>query len=258
MQAAQSGDDRDSNPVELSAGELLADQLKRAFGVDSPAGLLSAISRQAVRPDQLAVALVDLLSMVGGAYRHYEQRIASPAVSSAESDSALLAENARLRSRCDAQQAVLGALRDALHGLGDERGVAAVERLAADELAQSLSAVVSERRETSLLLGVSEERLKLALDSSEDGIWDWDVATGAVHFSVRWASMLGLTLDEVPPTVEGWQALVHPDDLPQVQARLDDNVSGAATDYDCEFRMRTQRGEWKWILARGKVVKRDA
>ncbi len=258
MQAAQSGDDRDSNPVELSANELLADQLKRAFGVDSPAGLLSAISRQAVRPDQLAVALVDLLSMVGGAYRHYEQCLASPVLPSTESDSTLRAENARLRSQCDAQRAVLDVVREALRGLGDERGVGALERLAANELTQSLSAMVSERRESSLLLGVSEERLKLALDSSEDGIWDWDVGAGAVHFSARWAAMLGLSLDEVPPTVEGWQALVHPDDLPQVQARLDDNVSGVASDYDCEFRMRTQRGEWKWILARGKVVKRDA
>jgi len=257
MQATQPGDDRYSSPTELPAGELLADQLKRAFGVDSAAGLLAAISRQSLRADQLAVALADLLSMVGGTYLHYERRIAPSALPGESADSTLARENARLRTQCSAQQAVLDALRDALRGLGDRRGEAAVERLAADELAQSLSALVSERREASLLLGVSEERLKLALDSSEDGIWDWDVQSGAVHFSSRWAAMLGLSLDEVPPTVEGWQSLVHPDDLPQVRARLNDNVTGVATDYDCEFRMRTQRGDWKWILARGKVVKRD-
>jgi PAS domain S-box-containing protein len=107
-------------------------------------------------------------------------------------------------------------------------------------------------------LRLSEERLTLVLEGSDDGFWDWDMRTGHIERSARWASMLGYGLTEIPPTLEGGMALVHPDDRATYDAfrhRLD---AGERSRYDIEYRMRAKNGEWRWILDRGKVVARAA
>lgn len=236
----------------------LARQLRRAFGTDSPQALLAAIVQEQRTFAEVASGLGHLIAMVENTYQQYERDLTLRTRSLELSSSELLAANDRLRAESKAQQEVLDALREALSGLGDGRGDEAVARLEVGELASSLSALVNERRQTSQLLGVTEERLKLALDSSEDGIWDWDIVTGAAHFSSRWAAMLGYSLDEITPRIDAWRALVHPDDLREAQTRLTAHIRGGAAEYESEFRMRTRSGDWKWILARGKVAKRDS
>jgi PAS domain S-box-containing protein len=102
----------------------------------------------------------------------------------------------------------------------------------------------------------NEERLQLVFEGSQDGFWDWDVISGRVLRSPRWAGMLGYTLEEVGPGRKSFLDRVHPDDLPLVLADIQRMDTG--TDhYAHEFRMRDKAGEWKWILDRGKVVARD-
>ena len=57
-----------------------------------------------------------------------------------------------------------------------------------------------------------EERLKLVLEVSADGFWDWDIKTGRLNFSKCWADLLGYSLDEIVPHISSWEALLHPDD----------------------------------------------
>jgi diguanylate cyclase (GGDEF)-like protein/PAS domain S-box-containing protein len=106
-------------------------------------------------------------------------------------------------------------------------------------------------------LRVSEERLALALESGNDGLWDWDVPTGNVWFSDRWQAMLGYGPGEISPDVESWQSLTHPDDRQQAMALLTEHFDGLTPSYACEQRMRRKSGEYLWILARGRVVSRD-
>ena len=102
----------------------------------------------------------------------------------------------------------------------------------------------------------SEERLTLVLEGSEDGFWDWDLRTGRVERSERWAAMLGYPLAEIEPTFEGGMKLVHPDDQ-RPRTVFDAPVSpGKASRFDIECRMKAKSGEWRWILNRGKVVAR--
>ncbi len=105
-------------------------------------------------------------------------------------------------------------------------------------------------------LRASEERLRLVLEGSDDGFWDWNLATNHIERSERWAAMLGYTREEIPPSVDGAMKLVHPDDrlgFETWRARLDRNLSERG---DIEYRMRAKNGEWRWILDRGKVVER--
>ena len=116
---------------------------------------------------------------------------------------------------------------------------------------------ITQRKQAEEILRESEERLKLVLEGSNDGFWDWNVTTGVVQFSRRWAEMLGYRLEEIEPHVRTWERLIHPDDQPAVMQALDDHLEGRTPQYETEHRLLTQSGEWKWISDRGKVVTRD-
>lgn len=104
----------------------------------------------------------------------------------------------------------------------------------------------------------SERRLALVLEGSRDGFWDWDVQSGQVQYSERWATMLGYRRDELEPHVRAWERLVHPEDLERVQRAVQALLDGQVEHYECEHRVRRKDGTWGWILDRGKVVERSA
>jgi two-component system, sensor histidine kinase and response regulator len=114
---------------------------------------------------------------------------------------------------------------------------------------------VTERRTLELALEESRERLELALEGSELGLWDWRVQTGETQFNERWAAMLGYRLAELEPTsMQTWQDLCHPEDLALAKQRLESHFRGEVPYFECEFRLRHKDGHWVWILDRGKVV----
>jgi diguanylate cyclase (GGDEF)-like protein/PAS domain S-box-containing protein len=104
----------------------------------------------------------------------------------------------------------------------------------------------------------SENPWKLALESSGEGVWDWNVVTGHQTHSSRWKEMLGYADDEIGPGYHEFVRRVHPDDLAAVQAAATAYLEGRAPGYAVDLRMRCKNGSWKWILARGMVVSRDA
>ncbi|HEX2855066.1 MAG TPA: PAS domain-containing protein [Opitutaceae bacterium] len=105
-------------------------------------------------------------------------------------------------------------------------------------------------------LKLAEERWQLAIEGTNDAVWDWNVQTGSVFHDERWASMLGLEPIEAPYTLEGWRQLTHPDDIPLNAHALEEHFAGRSPFYEQELRLRAKNGEWKWILDRGKVVAR--
>ena len=118
--------------------------------------------------------------------------------------------------------------------------------------------LAEQRLQTTLeTLQRSEERLELALHGATDGIWDWDLATGAVYFSPRWKSMLGYAADELANQFATWRGLIHPDDREQTLAALQAHLDGKQETYRVEHRLRCKDGSYRWILARGAAL-RDA
>jgi len=114
---------------------------------------------------------------------------------------------------------------------------------------------VTERTQAEDRLRKSEERLQSALDALDGGIWDWNVATGEVYFSARWAEMLGYEPDDIKPHLSTWEDALHPDDKPEVFRSLNDHFERRRPNYRSEHRMRTKSGAWIWVLDRGKVVR---
>jgi PAS domain S-box-containing protein len=116
---------------------------------------------------------------------------------------------------------------------------------------------ITERRRMEEALRKSEERLRLAMEGTADGIWDWDPRTGQAYFSFRYYTMMGYEPDEFPPTYESWRQLLHPDDVETaekaVQRALEEH-----SPFAIEFRLKAKNGEWRWILSRGKIAELDA
>ncbi|HSV71353.1 MAG TPA: PAS domain-containing protein [Methylibium sp.] len=117
---------------------------------------------------------------------------------------------------------------------------------------------VTELRLAEAALRESEQRWNFALEGAGDGVWDWRVADGQAVYSHRWKEMIGYGDAEIGTAFDEWLSRVHPEDLPRAQAALESYFKGEATSYAVEFRMRCKDDSWKWILARGLVVSRDA
>jgi PAS domain S-box-containing protein len=116
---------------------------------------------------------------------------------------------------------------------------------------------VTAEKEMQEALRLAEERWQLALTGTNDGVWDWNVASGSIFFDVRYAEILGYPLEELPHDDRGWMVLVHPDDLSAAMAARESHLAGQTSLYSAEHRMRTKSGKWKWVLGRGKVVAWD-
>ncbi|MCK9394920.1 MAG: PAS domain S-box protein [Methylobacter sp.] len=123
---------------------------------------------------------------------------------------------------------------------------------------ERLAAEIDERKHAEEALRTSEERWQFALDGAGDGVWDWDVQTNQTIFSKRWKEMIGYAEDEFENNYEAWKQHLHPDDEEPTLAVLKDYLDGRSTVFNVEYRMRCKDGGWKWILARGKIVGRDA
>jgi len=119
---------------------------------------------------------------------------------------------------------------------------------------QKLIAENEERRRVEARLKISDERLRLALDSTQIGIFEWNVAAGHVYYSPGLWSMLGYEHNRMPVTVDAWQSLIHPDDLPLYRRRVESQLSGVASFIEPEYRVRARSGDWRWVYTRSKSV----
>ncbi len=113
---------------------------------------------------------------------------------------------------------------------------------------------ISAEQELFDALNVAEQRWKLAIEGTNDAVWDWNLKTGFIYHDNQWSGMLGYGADEVEPSIENLHKLVHPEDLPACEEQIQRHLAGHTPVYQCEYRMREKKGEWSWILDRGKVV----
>ncbi|HYP16062.1 MAG TPA: PAS domain S-box protein [Opitutus sp.] len=116
---------------------------------------------------------------------------------------------------------------------------------------------VTRLKETETAMRVSEERNRLVLAASNDGIWDYDVAAGRMICSERCCAMLGLSAADMPQTADGWRTRIHPEDLVVEEAAWKKyRGSGEPCVYQVRFRHRD--GSWRWFMVRAIAVKDEA
>ncbi len=114
---------------------------------------------------------------------------------------------------------------------------------------------VTARKQAEEAIRASEERYALAVRGANDGLWDWDLRAGEVHYSERWKAMLGLADTAMSQTPEEWLGRVHPEDRASLERALDDHWQGKASHFEHEHRMLHHDGSCRWVLARGLAVR---
>jgi diguanylate cyclase (GGDEF)-like protein/PAS domain S-box-containing protein len=101
----------------------------------------------------------------------------------------------------------------------------------------------------------SEERYALAARGANDGLWDWNLATGETYFSPRWGHMLGYSESESWFGHEQWFSQIHAGDRERVRAEVTAHCEGKTPEFVSEYRMRHKSGGYIWTLSRGIAVR---
>ncbi|WP_108660170.1 EAL domain-containing protein [Acuticoccus kandeliae] len=115
---------------------------------------------------------------------------------------------------------------------------------------------IHSRKLAEIALAESETRLNFALESSGQGVWDRNFATGASFRSTAWYTMIGYAPGELSDEGEAWVQLVHPDDWHIVEAADRAAFAGSTDDTRSEIRLRHKDGHWIWISNFGRVMER--
>jgi len=144
---------------------------------------------------------------------------------------------------------------------GEER-IVLVSATSLSDSADDLSLVtlydITQQKKIEYELRESEERLQLALAGADMAVWEWNVPSGELNFSDRWAAIQGFAAQELDPHFESWNTRVHPEDIQPVKAILERHFNSETSFYESEYRVLHKDGHWVWVQARGKVVERDS
>ena len=103
----------------------------------------------------------------------------------------------------------------------------------------------------------SEQRMELALDGADLGMWDFDIPSGKFAGNARLTHMIGFAPGEIEIDAQTFESRLHPDDVARFAAAFYGHLKGEIASYEAEYRLRHKDGSWVWILSRGKVVQRS-
>ncbi|CAN5799878.1 hypothetical protein BH11GEM2_BH11GEM2_21050 [soil metagenome] len=103
-------------------------------------------------------------------------------------------------------------------------------------------------------LRASEARYRFLAEAIPVQIWTAQPNGTLDYVSQRVADYFGTTVEQV--LGEGWQNVIHPDDLGGVVARWTASLQSGAP-YEVEFRLRSGEGVYRWYLGRA-LAQRDA
>ncbi|MEQ3635113.1 EAL domain-containing protein [Alcanivorax sp.] len=123
-----------------------------------------------------------------------------------------------------------------------------------------LESMVQERThalgETNTALAATSERLELALEASNIGLWDWILDTGR-NYHTNFDRLLGYDSAYFKNFFGDLETLVHPDDLTRIRSAMVAHFKGLNSRYHAVYRLRHADGSWRWIEDEGRVVSRN-
>jgi PAS domain S-box-containing protein len=102
-------------------------------------------------------------------------------------------------------------------------------------------------------LSGATERFELAVAGSHDGLWDWSIPTGAVYYSPRFKEQVGYEDHELENVLDTWDSRLHAEDRDRVWRQIRDHLDNQVP-FECEHRLLTKSGVYRWFLARGQAL----
>lgn len=107
-----------------------------------------------------------------------------------------------------------------------------------------------ERAQMRQALSEVQERFALAVRGANDGVWEWILESGEMHFSRRWRELLGYGVDDLSNSVNEWFDRVHPEDIEALRADINAHLAGEKPYHEAEHRIRASDGTYRWVISR--------
>ncbi len=112
---------------------------------------------------------------------------------------------------------------------------------------------VTQDRAQRARLKALEHRFDVAVNATQDGLWDWQADEG-LTVTDRWTALMGC--QGTAPTVRWWWRHVHPEDRALLRAQLLEHRSGRRESLDALHRVVTPDGQCRWLTLRGRIITR--
>ncbi|MEE4662263.1 MAG: PAS domain S-box protein, partial [Halieaceae bacterium] len=96
----------------------------------------------------------------------------------------------------------------------------------------------------------SHDRYALAMDATQDGIFDWNLVTNQIYYSPNWKKMLGYEDHELPNDFSIWETLTEPEDVKKSWEMQQELINKKRDRFVMEFKMKHKDGHWVDILSR--------
>ncbi|HOO57350.1 MAG TPA: PAS domain S-box protein [bacterium] len=114
---------------------------------------------------------------------------------------------------------------------------------------------VTELKQAQEQARLSEEKLRIAVEGANEGMWEIDFIDSWVYFDKAATRMLGYGPDELEESLAFCFDIIHPDDRTGVENALNNYIEGKQEKYSTEFRIRMKNGDYKWVSSEGRMIK---
>jgi len=107
-------------------------------------------------------------------------------------------------------------------------------------------------------ISILKERMEMALMASNDGVWDWNLSENKMHLSTRAKEILEIDDDtfSLSPTI--LLKHIHPTDYTRSTNKIREHIAEKTEFYEDSYRIKSNNGNFKWILSRGKIYINNA
>jgi PAS domain S-box-containing protein len=113
---------------------------------------------------------------------------------------------------------------------------------------------ITNRKRAEEALKESEERFRLAAEAFQGGVADYDLGAQRVTRTKRQLEIIGEE-ESFPPTPEAWTERIHPEDRQTFIDARQQVITGKASHFEAEYRVRHRDGRWVWVWHRGMAMR---
>jgi PAS domain S-box-containing protein len=117
---------------------------------------------------------------------------------------------------------------------------------------------ITEKKQAESDLREAEERWQFAFEASNQAAWDWNMQTNEIIYSSSYKKMYGFSGDDLKNDVNEWLSRIHPDDKQKIDKDLEKHSTSDNPYYETTYRIQLKNGDYKWIMARGKILSKDS
>lgn len=114
---------------------------------------------------------------------------------------------------------------------------------------------ITEKKQAEEALKQANERFEKITQATQDAIWDWNLETNEIYLGEGFNKLFGHDTSYVHPNLSAWTERIHPDDLEEVNASLEEVIGSDQDLWVKEYRYRLADGNYAQIIDRGLLMR---